>query len=63
MTEQSYIKYHHTPLLPSIKDKVTNPVHSVEGVASEGWVRGGVPSRELTRDDDYYNKHTIKQYI
>jgi hypothetical protein len=62
-TEQSYIKYHHTPLLPSIKDKVTNPVHSVEGVASEGWIRGGVPSRELTRDSDYYNKHTSKQYI
>tara|TARA_B110000971_G_scaffold22030_1_gene19953 strand:+ start:20562 stop:21125 length:564 start_codon:yes stop_codon:yes gene_type:complete len=49
-TEQSYIKYHHTPLLPSIKDKVTNPVHSVEGVASKSWVRGGVPSRELDRD-------------
>jgi hypothetical protein len=62
-TEQSYIKYHHTPLLPSIKDKVTNPVHSVEGVASEGWIRGGVPSRELTRDIDYFNKHTSKQYI
>jgi hypothetical protein len=62
-SEQSYIKYHHTPLLPSIKDKVTNPVHSVEGVASEGWVRGGVPSRELTRDADYYNKHTSKQYV
>ena len=62
-TEQSYIKYHHTPLLPSVEDRVTNPVHSVEGVASEGWIRGGVPSRELTRDADYYNKHTTKQYI
>ena len=63
LTEKSYIKYHSTPLLASVKDRVTNPVHSVEGVASEGWVRGGVPSRELTRDGDYFSKHTKTQYV
>ena len=63
LSEKSYIKYHQTPLLPSIQDKVTNPANSVEGVASEGWIRGGVPSRELTRDTDYFNKHTNTQYI
>ena len=63
LSEKSYIKYHQTPLLPSIQDKVTNPANSVEGVASEGWIRGGVPSRELTRDTDYFNKHTTTQYI
>jgi hypothetical protein len=63
LSEKSYIKYHHTPLLQSIHDKVTNPVNCVEGVASEGWIRGGVPSRELTRDTDYFNKHTNTQYI
>lgn len=50
LSEKSYIKYHQTPLLPNIKERVTNPVNSVEGVASEGWIRGGVPSRELSRD-------------
>ena len=34
------------PLVPSIKATVTNPANLVEGVASDGWVRGGVPSRE-----------------
>jgi hypothetical protein len=63
LSEKSYIKYHQTPLLPSIQDKVTNPANSVEGVASEGWIRGGVPSSELTRDTDYFNKHTTTQYI
>lgn len=63
LSEKSYTKYHQTPLLSSVKDKVTNPVHSVEGVASEGWVRGGVPSRELTRDGDFFGKHTSTQYI
>lgn len=61
--EKSYIKYHQTPLLPSIKNKMTNPANCVEGVASEGWIRGGVPSRELTRDKDFFNKHTSTQYI
>jgi hypothetical protein len=63
LTEKSYIKYHHTPLLPNIKNRIENPSFSVEGVASEGWIRGGVPSRELTRDKDYFTKHTSDQYI
>ena len=62
LSEKSYIKYHHTPLLPSVKERINNPANSVEGVAYDGWVRGGVPSRELTRDSDYFNKHTNKQY-
>ena len=63
LSEKSYAKYSQTPLLPAIKERLTNPVNSVEGVASEGWIRGGVPSRELTRDADYFNKHTSSQYI
>ncbi len=50
LSEKSYIKYHQTPLLSSVKDRVTNPANSVEGVAAAGWIRGGVPSRELNRD-------------
>jgi hypothetical protein len=40
-----------------------NPSNYVEGAASAGWIRGGVPSRELTRDKDYFNKHTSTQYV
>ena len=60
--EKSYIKYHQTPLLPSIQDKMNNSANKIENDASEGWIRGGVPSRELTRDGDYFNKHTTFQY-
>ena len=63
LSEKSYIKYHQTPLLPSVKERLNDPATSVEGVASEGWVRGGVPSRELTRDGDFFNKHTSSQYV
>jgi hypothetical protein len=63
LSEKSYIKYHQTPLLPAVRERLTNPANSVESAASEGWVRGGVPSRELTRDVDYFNKHTSYQYV
>ena len=63
LSEKSYIKYHQTPLLKSVHDKINNPANSVESVASPNWVRGGVPSRELTRDKDYYNKHSTYQYV
>jgi hypothetical protein len=56
LSEKSYIKYHQTPLLPAIKERISNPANHIESVASGGWVRGGVPSRELTRDADYVNK-------
>lgn len=63
LSEKSDIKYQITPLIPSVKDRVTNPAYSVEGVASEGWIRGGIPSRDLTRDRDFYNAHTPNQYV
>lgn len=52
-TEQSYIPYQNYPLIPSIENSVTNPANLVEGVAADGWIRGGVPSRELQKDKDY----------
>jgi len=62
MTEKTFLKLTQTPLLPAVKDKVTNPSHMVESSADPGWVRGGLPSRELTRDVDFAKKHTSKQY-
>jgi len=52
-TEQSHIDYRHYPLVPSLKATVTNPHNLVEGVAAEGWIKGGLPTRELIRDSDY----------
>jgi len=56
LSEKSYIKYHQTPLLQSVKDRINNVENSVESAASPGWIRGGVPSRELTRDADNLSK-------
>lgn len=60
LSEKSYIKYHQTPLLPAIQEKIQKS--TIESDASQGWIRGGVPSRELTRDSDYFNKHSTYQH-
>lgn len=51
-SEVSQDNYTYTPLIPAIETTVTNPSNLVEGVAYEGWVRGGVPSRLLNRIED-----------
>lgn len=50
ITEISYIPYSYTPLLENIKGSIDDPKYKIEKDASSDWVRGGIPSRELTRD-------------
>jgi hypothetical protein len=50
------------PLLPAVQQNFNNSSTKIESDASEGWIRGGVPSRELTRDTDYFNEHSTYQY-
>jgi hypothetical protein len=61
LTEKSHLKFHTTPLIPEVKKNIQNPSLMIEGMASQGWIRGGVPSRELTRDRDFYTTHTSGQ--
>jgi len=61
LMEKSHLKYHTTPLIPEVKQNIQNPSLMIESMASDGWIRGGVPSRELTRDRDFYTTHTAGQ--
>ena len=63
VTEKSFLKHHNTPLIPEVQQSIQNPNYLVEGVASKGWVRGGIPSRELTKDQNYFKTHTDFQYV
>lgn len=56
LSERSYEPFNQYPLIPSIQSTVTNPSNLVEGAAAEGWIRGGLPSRELAKDQDYFQK-------
>ena len=57
LTEKSHLKYHTIPLIPEVKQTIQNPSLMIEGVASEGWIRGGLPSRELTKDRNFYTSN------
>ena len=63
LPEQNYLRYHTVPLIPEVRQTIQNPANLVEGVAAEGWIRGGLPSRELTKDTNYYTTHTKSQYV
>jgi len=62
-SEISHIPYTNVPLIPSLEATITNPANLVEGVAADGWIRGGLPSRELARDQDYAKKHNPNEYV
>ena len=50
------IPHYFTPLVPHLDYNVQNPVHIVEEVADDGWVRGGANSRLVVRDVDYVHR-------
>jgi len=54
-SEVNYSQYSQTPLLPSLKSTISNPANLIESSAAQGWIRGGLPSREMARDKEYTN--------
>jgi hypothetical protein len=44
--DKPYTEQKDFPMMDSLKDRVSNPVFSVEEAALNGWVRGGQSSRE-----------------
>jgi hypothetical protein len=46
ISELSYIPISNYPLIPTIQETITNPAYLVEGVAMDGWIRGGASSRK-----------------
>ena len=51
-SEINLSEFNYYPLIPSIEATVTNPANLVEGVAVDGWVRGGVPTRDLNCEEE-----------
>lgn len=45
--EKNFMDYKDYPLLSEVKDRVNDPAFSVEEVALDGWIRGGVDSRNI----------------
>jgi hypothetical protein len=54
-TEKSF-GVEQVDLVPSLRETIQNPSNLIEGEANKGWIRGGIPSREITRDNDYFQR-------
>ena len=52
-SEVNYSQYKNFPVTPEMETTMQNSSRVIESDATEGWVRGGLPSREINRD-----KHT-----
>lgn len=53
-SEISHFDYQQTPLLQDIRNTHANPSTRIEYNVDNGWVRGGLPSREMERDSVFY---------
>ena len=51
-SELCYSQYAQTPMIPELRSNITNTTRIIECDAAEGWMRGGLPSRELARDSE-----------
>jgi hypothetical protein len=49
LTEQGFDGV-FTPLIKTVKDNIQAPENLVTEVAANGWIRGGIPSRQYVRD-------------
>ena len=45
-----------TPLVKCLEGTIQNPENIVQAVASDDWVRGGAPSRQMLQDQIYLEK-------
>ena len=62
-SEKSYINHQYIPMLPSLAKNINDPANLVESVAASGWIRGGIPSRDLIRDEGNQELHSHKPSI
>lgn len=51
--EKSFSNYSLYPLDSKMQEHVNNPTNSVEELAMNGWVRGGMLTRNMSSDEDY----------
>jgi hypothetical protein len=45
-----------TPMIPKLQDEVQNTKHIVPEDSMQSWVRGGLPSRQMARNEDYLRR-------
>jgi len=50
---KSFMDYSMHPTDAKMEEQVSNPAHTIQEAALDGWVRGGILTRELSGDVDF----------
>jgi hypothetical protein len=51
-----------TPMIPQLKKEVQDTLHIIPEDSKSDWVRGGLPTREMVRNDDYMRRCQDKTF-
>jgi hypothetical protein len=51
-----------TPLIPKLRDEVQDLKHIIPENSMDSWIRGGLPSRQMQRNEDYLRRCQEKTY-
>lgn len=63
LNEGEFINMHEYPLNSGIKSKVNDSKYCIENDAAEGWVRGGMSTREIYKSSSYSEDVKNKQSL
>lgn len=55
---QSFMDHSMHVLDDKMTERVNDPTHTVEEVAMDGWVRGGIMSRQMAGDQNHYSQQS-----
>ena len=55
-SDMNVLTYRYIPQLPTIKANIQKPNNLIEETAASGWIRGGISTRDIPRDNDYIRR-------
>ena len=56
----SLLQHYYIPQVPKLQANVQNPIHIIPEDNMETWKQGGVSTRQIMRNMDYYNRCELK---
>jgi hypothetical protein len=56
----SLLEHYYIPQVPKLKENVQNAIHIIPEDNMETWKQGGVSTRQIMRNMDYYNRCELK---
>jgi len=56
----SLLEHYYIPQVPKLQANVQNPIHIIPEDNMETWKQGGVSTRQIMRNMDYYNRCELK---